>query len=66
MRLFLFSFILILAACSEQEAIQESVAETVNADATQIQSDTAITETVRLNDWFDEQYAEQLDPTMIV
>ena len=61
MRLFLFSFILILAACSEQEAIQESVAETVNADATQIQSDTAITETVRLNDWFDEQYAEQLD-----
>ena len=61
MRLFLFSFILILAACSEQEAIQESVAETVNADATQIQSDTAITETVRLNDWFDEQYVEQLD-----
>ena len=61
MRLFLFSFILILAACSEQEAIQESVAETVNADATQIQSDTAVTETVRLNDWFDEQYAEQLD-----
>ena len=61
MRLFLLSFILILVACSEQEAIQESVAETVNADATQIQSDTAITETVRLNDWFDEQYVEQLD-----
>ncbi|MFT4814566.1 MAG: hypothetical protein ACI80L_000085 [Pseudohongiellaceae bacterium] len=58
MRVFLFSFILMLAACREQEPTQESVA---NADATEIQSDTAITETARLNDWFDEQYAQQLD-----
>ena len=61
MRLFLFPLILILATCSELEPTQESVAETVNANATGTRSDTAITETVLLNDWFDEQYAEQLD-----
>jgi uncharacterized protein (DUF885 family) len=61
MRLFLFPLILILATCSELEPTQESVAETVNANVTGTRSDTAITETVLLNDWFDEQYAEQLD-----
>ena len=61
MRLFLFPLILILATCSELEPTQESVAETVNANVAGTRSDTAITETVLLNDWFDEQYAEQLD-----
>jgi len=64
MRQFLFSLILILAACSEQESSQQSLAETANTDAAEIQSgavDEVATETARLNDWFDEQYAEQLD-----
>ena len=61
MRLFLLSLVLILAACSEQEPAQQSIAETANVDATEIQSETVVTETARLNDWFDEQYAEQLD-----
>lgn len=64
MRLFLFSLTLMLVACSEQEANQQSVAQTVNADAVEIQStaiDAVAAETARLNDWFDEQYIEQLD-----
>ena len=64
MRLFLFPLILMLAACSEQESAQQSVAQTADADAAEIQSDAIealVTETARLNDWFDEQYAEQLD-----
>jgi len=50
-----------LAACSEQEPNQQSAAET---NAAKIQSeaiDSVASETVRLNSWFDEQYAEQLD-----
>ena len=39
MRLFLLSLILMLAACSEQESNQQSVAETVNPNDTEIQSD---------------------------
>ena len=61
MRLFLLSLILMLAACSEQEPNQQSAAET---NAAKIQSeaiDSVASETVRLNSWFDEQYAEQLD-----
>ena len=61
MRLFLLSLILMLAACSEQEPNQQSAAET---NAAKIQSeaiDPVASETVRLNSWFDEQYAEQLD-----
>ena len=61
MRLFLLSLILMLAACSEQEPNQQSAAET---NAAKIQSeaiDPVSSETVRLNSWFDEQYAEQLD-----
>ena len=64
MRLFLFSLILMLAACSEQESNQQLVAETVNANDTEIQSDaidSVALENARLNSWFDEQYAEQLD-----
>ncbi|MBL4572689.1 MAG: DUF885 domain-containing protein [Gammaproteobacteria bacterium] len=64
MRLFLFLFLLMLVACGEQETIQQSAAETANTNAAEIQSDTIealITETARLNEWFDEQYAEQLD-----
>ncbi|MBL4581864.1 MAG: DUF885 domain-containing protein [Gammaproteobacteria bacterium] len=64
MRLFLFLSISMLVACGEQEPIQQSAAETENPVAAEIQSDAIemlITETARLNDWFDEQYAEQLD-----
>ena len=61
MRLFFLSLILMLAACSEQELTQQSIAETANGDVTEVQSDTLTTETVRLNDWLDEQYAEQLE-----
>ena len=64
MRLFLFSLILMLAACSEQESNQQSVAETVNANDNEIQSDaidSVALENARLNTWFDERYAEQLD-----
>ena len=64
MRLFLFSLILMLAACSEQESNQQLVAETVNANDNEIQSDaidSVALENARLNSWFDERYAEQLD-----
>ena len=61
MRLFFLSLILMLAACSEQKSTQQSIAETANGDVTEVQSDTLTTETVRLNDWLDEQYAEQLE-----
>ena len=64
MRLFLFSLILMLAACSEQESNQQLVAEPVNANDTEIQSDaidSVALENARLNSWFDERYAEQLD-----
>ena len=60
MRLFFLSLILMLAACNDQELTQQSIAETANGEVTEVQSDTLTTETVRLNDWFDEQYAEQL------
>ena len=61
MHLFFLSLILMLAACSEQEPTQQSIAETANGDVIEVQSDTLTTETVRLNDWFDEQYSEQLE-----
>lgn len=64
MRLFLFSLILMLAACSEQESNRQSVTQAVSADAVEIQSDAidaTAAETARLNAWFDEQYVEQLD-----
>ena len=69
MRLFLFSLILMLVACTEQESNQQLVAEavvaeTVNANDTEIQSDaidSVALENARLNSWFDERYAEQLD-----
>ena len=64
MRLFLLSLMLMLAACSEQESNQQLVAEPVNANDTEIQSDaidSVALENARLNTWFDEQYAEQLD-----
>jgi uncharacterized protein (DUF885 family) len=61
MRLFFLSLILMLAACNDQELTQQSIAETANGEVTEVQSDTLTTETVRLNDWLDEQYAEQLE-----
>ena len=69
MRLFLFALILMLSACTEQESNQQLVAETlvaetVNANHNEIQSDaidSAALENARLNTWFDERYAEQLD-----
>ena len=69
MRLFLFALILMLSACTEQESNQQLVAETlvaetVNANLNEIQSDaidSAALENARLNTWFDERYAEQLD-----
>jgi uncharacterized protein (DUF885 family) len=64
MHLFLFSLILIVAACSEQDSNQQLVAETVNANDAEIENgaiDSAALENARLNNWFDEQYVEQLD-----
>lgn len=64
MRPFLFTLILVLVACSEQESGQQSAAENANSDLSENQSAAVAsiaTETARLNDWFDEQYAEQLD-----
>ena len=64
MRLFLFSLILMLSACTEQESNQQLVAETVNANHNEIQNDaidSAALENARLNTWFDERYDEQLD-----
>ncbi len=64
MRLFLFPLLLVIAACGEQEANQQAVAQTANADVVEMQNntvDTVAAETARLNEWFDEQYVEQLD-----
>ncbi|GJM12854.1 MAG: hypothetical protein DHS20C12_12570 [Pseudohongiella sp.] len=69
MRLFLFSLFFMLAACSEQEAIPQSsagtaIADGASSDSASTQSETVdavAAETARLNAWFDEQYAEQLD-----
>lgn len=61
MRLFLLSLILMLAACGEQQSNQQSAAETNVAEIQSEAIDSVASETVRLNSWFDEQYAEQLD-----
>ena len=64
MRLFLFLLVLMLAACSKQELNKPFVAKTTIVIDTEIQRDTtdsAGLESARLNIWFDEQYAEQLD-----
>ena len=61
MRLFLLSLILMLAACGEQQSNQQSAAETNVAEIQSEAIDSVTSETVRLNSWFDEQYAEQLD-----
>lgn len=56
MRLTILSLLLLLAACSEPETVQQS-AVAAGSDVV----DRVAAETVRLNAWFDEQYAEQLD-----
>lgn len=64
MRLFILSLILLLAACSEQESNQQPITETAVIESAQVQGDgidAVAAETARLNAWFDEQYAEQLD-----
>jgi len=64
MRLFILSLILLLAACSEQESNQQPITEAAVIESAQVQSDgidAVAAETARLNAWFDEQYAEQLD-----
>ena len=61
MRLFILSLILMLAACGEQQSNQQSAAETNVAEIQSEAIDSVASETVRLNSWFDEQYAEQLD-----
>tara|TARA_B110000211_G_scaffold49230_1_gene53592 strand:+ start:3097 stop:4944 length:1848 start_codon:yes stop_codon:yes gene_type:complete len=50
-----------LAACGEQQSNQQSAAETNVAEIQSEAIDSVASETVRLNSWFDEQYAEQLD-----
>lgn len=60
-RLFTSSLLLMLAACSEQETNQQAVAELDTPAMQSDVNDAAATETARLNVWFDEQYAEQLE-----
>ncbi|MEX0963258.1 MAG: DUF885 domain-containing protein [Pseudohongiellaceae bacterium] len=60
MRQFFLSLIVIFAACSEPE--QNSQLASDSATVAQAETlDRVAAQTVRLNAWFDEQYAEQLD-----
>ena len=61
MRLFLLPLILMLATCSDQKSNHRSAAESIFAETQSDESDSVASETDRLNAWFDEQYAEQLD-----
>ena len=61
MRLFLLPLILMLATCSDQKSNQQSAAESIFVETQSDESDSVASETDRLNAWFDEQYAEQLD-----
>jgi uncharacterized protein (DUF885 family) len=64
MRLSIFPLLVLLAACSEQGSNQQSAVETVSTGSAQTQMgtiDAVAEETARLNAWFDEKYAEQLD-----
>ena len=61
MRLFLLPLILMLATCSDQKSNQQSAAESIFVETQSDGSDSVASETDRLNAWFDEQYAEQLD-----
>ena len=61
MRLFLLPLILMLATCSDQKSKQQSAAESIFVETQSDESDSVASETDRLNAWFDEQYAEQLD-----
>lgn len=61
-RLYCLSLFLLLAACSEQnEAVQTPVESDQSASTQITASDSIAEETARLNNWFDQQYAEQLD-----
>lgn len=57
MRVFILSTIFLLAACSEQATEPQSSSSAPQADA----SERVAVETARLNAWFDEKYAEQLE-----
>ena len=61
MRLFLLPLILMLATCSDQKSNQQSAAESIFVETQSDENDSVASETDRLNAWFDEQYAEQLD-----
>jgi len=61
MRLFLFPLILMLAACSEQESNPQSAANANVAESQSAAIDSVTSQAVRLNSWFDKQYAEQLE-----
>ncbi len=61
--LFLF-LALLLAACSEQGANEQTSTQVESVESTSTQAvtiDRVAQETARLNSWFDEQYLEQLD-----
>ena len=61
MRLFLLPLIMMLATCSDQKSNQQTAAESIFVETQSDESDSVASETDRLNAWFDEQYAEQLD-----
>lgn len=64
MRLYSLSLILLLAACSEQQENPQSIIENTVPASAEVQTaavDAMAVETARLNAWFDEQYAEQLE-----
>ena len=61
MRLFLSLLMLMLTSCGDQKLNQHSAAGSNFIETQSDQGDSVFSETDRLNAWFDEQYAEQLD-----